>query len=218
MPAALVPRSGWTGLLLAGGQSKRMGRDKADLLSSNDTGQTLFEDALDKLRSCCGQGIVLGGAQGPPGQDPNLFFLADAERGAGPLPALADALLALTTEWCLVLPLDMPGIQIELLVAGMDRIDEGDARVHSGMFAADRQNRGCFPFWLHRSAGPSLRSTLAGGERSLFRALVQGGALSWNPPENLAPMDRDPFRNLNTPEDHEAWQQSFVSQGEDSRA
>ena len=213
MPEPLLPRSGWTGLLLAGGRSTRMGSDKAALPSSKSPGQTLFEEALVKLQACCGQVLVLGGEQRPENQDQDLFYLADAEEDAGPLRALADALRALTTDWCLVLPLDMPGIPQDLLVGGMERLEANPGIAQSGMFAADRKNRGCFPLWLHRSAAAGLRLALQDGEKSLFRALFLGGVASWNPPMGDGVSGVDPFTNLNTPRDLEAWNSSRTAQG-----
>lgn len=189
-----------------------MGRDKAFLPTQGPLGQNLFQNALENLQACCAQVLVLGGEQRPDGGDQDLFFLADAVEAAGPLPALLDAMRALTTEWCLVMPIDMPGIQRDLLVAGMERIEANPACAQPGMFAADQENRGCFPFWLHRSAAAGLRQALQDGEKSLFRALFQCGAVSWNPPMASGEQQEDPFLNLNTPEDLEAWQSSQTAQ------
>lgn len=97
-------------------------------------------------------------------------------------------------------------------MAGMERVEENPAVTQPGMFAADLENRGCFPLWLHRSAAAGLKSAIQDGEKSLFRALFLSGAVSWNPPSVEGSQGADPFLNLNTPGDLEAWQSSLTEQ------
>jgi molybdopterin-guanine dinucleotide biosynthesis protein A len=84
-------------LVLCGGQSRRMGRDKA-LLELE--GQTLLE-------RCKNLGAALGAQQvlvsrNEPG------FIQDLVNDAGPMAGIAAALPYCLTDWLLVLPVDMP--------------------------------------------------------------------------------------------------------------
>ena len=89
------------GIVLAGGQSRRMGRDKA---SVSFAGRTLLEIAEDSLRQAgCASVYVSGRPERPNG-------IADRETGQGPAHAMIDAIEFLGGRYCgaLFLPVDMP--------------------------------------------------------------------------------------------------------------
>ncbi|WP_323760463.1 molybdenum cofactor guanylyltransferase [Maricaulis sp.] len=101
--------SGITGIVLAGGQSRRMGRDKAML---EIDGETLLDRACTLLASAgCGS-IRISGRPGHPAG------LPDSRPGEGPGQAIYDALeLARSTDQLgiLVIPVDMPGLDVGTL-------------------------------------------------------------------------------------------------------
>ncbi len=100
-----------TGFVLAGGASRRMGRDKALLPWE---GTTLLDHALRRLRAVCGAVAILGGSpdryadQGAP-------VVPDAVHGAGPLAALLAALEHARTDVVLLLAVDLPFVPEALL-------------------------------------------------------------------------------------------------------
>lgn len=101
------------GIILAGGQSSRMGEDKAALVWRD---RTLLEHARD-LMTAMGVGLVR--VSGRPDLPDGI---ADSERHAGPARALCDAARALKGEAgaMLVIPVDMPMLEIADLVPLLD--------------------------------------------------------------------------------------------------
>ncbi|MDX1705900.1 molybdenum cofactor guanylyltransferase [Pseudidiomarina sp.] len=94
----------FTGVILAGGQSRRMGRDKALLPLA---GRTLLEHMQLLLRQAGVADILISRNQ--PG------FITDSYPGKGPLAGLAAVLPHCTTPQMLVVPVDMPLLQPGLL-------------------------------------------------------------------------------------------------------
>ncbi len=93
-----------TGVILAGGQSRRMGRDKALLPLA---GRTLLEH-MQSLLAQAGVAETLI-SRNQPG------FIADNYPGKGPLAGLAAVLPYCTTPQLLVVPVDMPLLQPGML-------------------------------------------------------------------------------------------------------
>jgi molybdopterin-guanine dinucleotide biosynthesis protein A len=106
MPTA-AERLPCIGVVLAGGRSTRMGRDKALL---DWRGRPLIERQLDALRASGVDGIRVSG------QRPDYRGIADAQPGLGPLGGLAAVAAATGGEAELVaIPVDMPLLQAALL-------------------------------------------------------------------------------------------------------
>ena len=109
------------GIVLAGGQSRRLGIDKA-LLSLG--GGPLLQAAVQRVSQVCRRVIV---AVDRPGRYRRLRlsadFVADASPGRGPLAGLQSGLQACSTEYALVVACDLPFLNVELLryMAGLPR-------------------------------------------------------------------------------------------------
>lgn len=181
------------GLLLAGGESRRMGRNKA-LLALD--GQGLLARGLALLTAAGCQRCFVSG------QYPGLPCLPDAPawQGLGPLSGMASAALAYPLAHWLVLPVDMPGLapadlQALILAAG------------DGPGACYQPTQ--FPLLLR--AGPRraalLAALLADPEPRARRvgALLKGLGLPALPAE---PQSR--FLNTNTPAQ---WQELLQTLG-----
>lgn len=115
----------WTGVVLAGGQSSRMGRDKA--LVELD-GMTLLERAIELLRPHAKEVLVIG--------DPERYtpehatVLPDDVPGKGPLGGLVTALRQARYVRLLVLACDLPKINDRLLIRlKNDLVGDADAVV-----------------------------------------------------------------------------------------
>jgi molybdopterin-guanine dinucleotide biosynthesis protein A len=106
MPTLLQDAAGF---LLAGGQSSRMGADKALVRRHN---LPLIEIALQAMRSI-GLEPKIAGARSPL----HTFapVIQDIHPGHGPLSGVHAALSASTARWNLFLPVDMPLIPASLL-------------------------------------------------------------------------------------------------------
>ncbi len=90
------------GLILAGGASRRMGRDKAVM---DWAGRRAVDRIFDLARQVCGGAVLVAGG------DYGLPFVADPRAGAGPVAGVLAGLAALRTEGCrtaLVLAVDAP--------------------------------------------------------------------------------------------------------------
>ena len=109
------------GIVLAGGQSRRLGIDKA-LLSLG--GAPLLQTVVQRVSQVCRRVIV---AVDSPGRYRRLGlparFVADASPGRGPLAGLQSGLQACSTSHALVVACDLPFLNVELLryMAGLPR-------------------------------------------------------------------------------------------------
>jgi molybdopterin-guanine dinucleotide biosynthesis protein A len=91
-----------TAIILAGGDSQRMGRDKAGLLLGD---QTLLQRVIATMQQVFPQIIVSVRQRRP---EINLPQVCDDHLNAGPLAGLAASLGHVTTPWAFVVACDMP--------------------------------------------------------------------------------------------------------------
>ena len=95
---------GFSAIILAGGQSRRMGTDKALL---NWRGRPLYELAQSLARSLGAGQLLLSG--------PQVGGLPDRYPGQGPLAGIDACLQKAETDWVLMLPVDMPQLRAKTL-------------------------------------------------------------------------------------------------------
>jgi molybdopterin-guanine dinucleotide biosynthesis protein A len=105
-------RRSWrlSGFVLAGGESRRMGRPKA-LLELG--GQTMLERQLGLLRGVCRSVAVVGAPQGLPALGVPVW--ADELPGRGPLGGIYTGLKRSRTEYNLCLGCDLPFMEARFL-------------------------------------------------------------------------------------------------------
>ena len=98
------------GFVLAGGQSSRMGQDKALLPWK---GSTLIQSVAREVSNAAGSVTLIGSVEkyGNLG----LRVLPDKMAGCGPLGGLHAALSDASAEWNLVVACDMPAVTSQLL-------------------------------------------------------------------------------------------------------
>ena len=98
------------GFVLAGGQSSRMGQDKALLPWK---GATLIESVAREVLDATGNVALIGSSE----RYGNLGFtvISDKVEGCGPLGGLHTALSVTTAEWNVLVACDMPGVTHRLL-------------------------------------------------------------------------------------------------------
>ena len=113
-------------LLLAGGQSRRMGRDKATLELN---GQLLWARQLEILRTLRPEKIFVSARTAPSWLPSNVELLLDDPPSRGPLSGLAKALAAIRTTHLLALAVDMPFMTREELRTVWDQTQAGEGVV-----------------------------------------------------------------------------------------
>jgi molybdopterin-guanine dinucleotide biosynthesis protein A len=101
----------WQALILAGGRSRRMGRDKASLPWH---GQPLLDHLSAVLRDAGAQSVQVAGRQ------PDGCGIPDQWPEAGPLGGLASSLPMLVDGTLIVVPVDLPLLDGQLLMPLLD--------------------------------------------------------------------------------------------------
>lgn len=93
----------FSGIILAGGKSKRMGQNKAKLVLD---GKTLLERQIEKLRALGIDDILLSGSECP--ELPGTRVIPDRIAERGPLGGIHACMNAAKNQRCLVLSVDVP--------------------------------------------------------------------------------------------------------------
>jgi molybdopterin-guanine dinucleotide biosynthesis protein A len=184
------------GIILAGGQSRRMGVDKAALIID---GRSVLDRTIGALRELTGEVIVAGRDVPFAG----VRSVPDAAPDSGPLGGLIAALRATTAPLVLVVGCDMPALDIRALRAMLMPAPGHDAVVprHDGQIHP-----------LHavyaRSVLPIAEEQLAAGDFRLRHFLARL-TVCWLDVTDQA-FARS-LTNVNTPEE---WQQARGYLGE----
>jgi molybdopterin-guanine dinucleotide biosynthesis protein A len=151
---------------LAGGESRRLGLDKAHLLFG---GRPLLHIVAGRLAEVCAEVIVVASPLRPPEGIPDGARLAmDGAPGLGPLAGIQAGLKAASFPFALVAACDMPFLSPPLLryMAGLPRsyealVPEWDGRRHP----------------LHaiysRACLPTIDALLEAGQRSVEELLAR---------------------------------------------
>jgi molybdenum cofactor guanylyltransferase len=92
-------------VLLAGGQSRRMGKEKATLLFR---GKPLWQTQLELLQKLEPTEIFVSGRTDPVWRTADVQFVADDPPSRGPLSGLAASLAKMRTRHLIALAIDMP--------------------------------------------------------------------------------------------------------------
>ena len=178
---------GCTAVILAGGESRRMGQDKAGLTFAGEpllhrviqSVQPLFESVLISVREHREHLLV-----------PQL---CDRGEGGGPMVGIATALERVNTPWVFALACDMPFISVEMISAMAERCSGQDIVVP----VVDGTAQPLAAFYA-KSCLPQMRKQIEEGDRSLQRLikqldteLIDGEELRQFDPELLSFMDLD---------------------------
>jgi molybdopterin-guanine dinucleotide biosynthesis protein A len=99
-------------VLLAGGESRRMGRDKATI---EFEGRPLWERQLEILRALGAESVFVSARIRPSWLPDNVELLLDDPPSRGPLSGLAKAVAAMRTTHLIALAIDMPFMAAEQL-------------------------------------------------------------------------------------------------------
>jgi molybdopterin-guanine dinucleotide biosynthesis protein A len=180
-------------VLLAGGESRRMGKDKSTLLFR---GKPLWQIQLEQLRKLGPAEIFVSARTDPVWRPADVQFVADNSPSRGPLSGLAASLAAMRTKHLLALAIDMPFVTEEFLEFLCSRIEPGHGVIPQ---IEDRFEplAAIYP----QEALANFQSALSGNDFSMQTVaghLATEGKLRILPATSL---QRKLFLNLNEPAD-----------------
>jgi len=183
---SMTPHSRIGGFVLAGGRSRRMGRDKATLQwhhgSLLDHAAALLSTAADHVR-------IVGRED-----------LPDRLPACGPLGGILTALEAADTEKNLVIAVDLPLLTPRFLRFLRRRLEMSDGVIVACKIGSD------YPLCLgvHRSLAPSMAERIAKGKLAVWQVIEETESEVLDEEEiQAAGFDSSMFDNVNTPEDWE---------------
>ncbi len=192
-----------SGLVLAGGQSRRLGQDKTLLRLWGEQGPTLLEATVARLGAVCDEVLVVGLV---PSARPGLpaRLVPDRFPGTGALGAIYTGLQEAKYPFALAVACDMPFLDEELLrhMAGLPRdYDVLIPRVPSNQEAGEYHLEPLHAIYGRSCMEPILRS-LEKGQRKIidFFPEVRVCYLEQEELASFEPLERV-FQNINTPED-----------------
>jgi molybdopterin-guanine dinucleotide biosynthesis protein A len=187
-----------TGIILAGGKSRRMGEDKRFLLVG---GRQLYERSLAVLRSLF-QDVRIVIAQDSPPLSSGVPVLRDLVPNCGTLGGIYTGLKESATEHIFAVACDMPFLNIEViryLVSLKGTADIVIVRAGDGLQPTHAAyGRRCLPIFEEMVRAGRLKVQDIVGHPSLTVRVVDHGEIRGIDPEGRS------FLNVNTPADLEA--------------
>ena len=161
-----------TAVLLAGGESRRMGRDKATILLR---GKLLWQIQLELLRKLEPTEIFVSARTDPAWRPAVVQFVADDPPSRGPLSGIAASLAQIHTAHLLALAIDMPFMSEQYLKFLRNQI-EPETGVVPTIDSRAEPLAAIYP----READTDFRSGLEGTDfslQSIVRRLIESGKL-----------------------------------------
>lgn len=186
-----------TGIILAGGQARRMGGQDKGLVLLHD--MPLYQHVLTRLAPQVERLFINANRNQVQYQQSGYPVFCDLPNTyAGPLAGILTGLNVIESDWAVFVPCDVPNLPDDLV----KRLWEGK-QSHLAAYASDGERHHPTLLLIHRSLTPKLEQYLAQGDRKLmlFLSMIDAIAISFadNP---------SAFQNLNTPDDLSRWQES----------
>jgi len=174
-----------SGFILAGGRSKRMGRDKA-LLDWH--GMPLLNHMTALLQRATDDVKVVGRDHFP-----------DRLPGLGPLTGIETALTVTSTDNNLIVAVDLPLLTADFLIF----LRQAAEHSKSPLLACKIRSHFPLCFAIRRRLLPDVQRRLSKGDLSI-RGLIEASDAEIVSESKLCKLGFEPaiFRNLNTPEDY----------------
>jgi molybdopterin-guanine dinucleotide biosynthesis protein A len=186
-----------TGIILAGGHSRRMGQDKCRLRFG---GVSLLEWVIGRVAQACRPVMVVAAAASDY-PDCGAAVLGDQWPDAGPLGGLQAGLAAAGTAYAAVVACDLPFVEPAVLAGLVDLTPGWDVVVP----VVSGRPQPLYAVYS-RAVERTVRTMLRRGDRSLRQLLVQPGLRvrqvgeeelrTWDPVLRS-------LMNINTPDDYE---------------
>jgi molybdenum cofactor guanylyltransferase len=176
-------------VLLAGGESRRMGKDKATIFFRQ---RPLWQNQIDLLRALQPKEIFVSARTNPPWRPRGVQFVSDEPPSRGPLSGLSATLARISTDHLLAFAIDLP-LMTEKYLRGICNLIEPGRGVLPMMGNRAEPLVAIYP----KSTAADFITALSGSDfslQSLTKKLVQAGKLS---PLKILEEERNLFRNLN---------------------
>lgn len=179
-----------TGVILAGGQGRRMGGQDKGLVLFN--GIPLYQHVLQRLRPQVDIVMISANRNLDRYQLSGCTVIPDTLPDyPGPLAGMLSALLTAETEWVAFCSCDTPFVPVDYVDQLWRQREKAPA-----VWARSAERDHPALALMHRSLAEPLADYLQRGERRLMQFLHEQGGHAVQVSQNEAP-----FRNVNTPED-----------------
>ncbi|MBF7053146.1 molybdenum cofactor guanylyltransferase [Halomonas sp. KAO] len=197
----MTPLHDLTGLILAGGQGRRMGGVDKGLVPF--AGRPLVAHVRDRLAGRVAELLVNANRSLADYDDFADRVIEDAEDGyQGPLMGIYSGLRAARTPWLLVVPCDTPRLPDDLVDRLVTGIGEADIAV-----AGDGQRLHPVVALIRTSLADDLAAALAAGERKIDRWYARHDWVQVDFAEGA-----EAFANLNTQEEKRRLELALVEE------
>ncbi|MCK5843823.1 MAG: molybdenum cofactor guanylyltransferase [Victivallales bacterium] len=179
-----------TAIIMAGGQSSRMGRNKS-MLTIN--GASLIKSVIDKLRTVFDEIIISVGDKGS-FNFPDIREIPDIKKQQGPLMGLFSTMSESTSELNFVTACDIPDPDTALILNMLELAEK-----HDIVLPVDENGRYEPLFAVYRKSVACVAGRLlASGERKMTTLLEHANF-------KTVPMHSRCIRNLNTENDYKEY-------------
>jgi molybdopterin-guanine dinucleotide biosynthesis protein A len=191
-----------TALILAGGDSRRMGHDKAALQLG---GQSLLQRMIDAMRALFPV-VLLSVRQARHDIDASIAQIRDDIPDAGPLAGLCAGLRQAATPWVFAVATDMPYLRPEIIRHLAAR--RADCQAVVPIAAGHPQAVAAF---YAATALPALQAVLSGAGKHSLQTALHALDVRYVDEQDLRSLDPDlqSFVDLDTPEDLASARQHF---------
>lgn len=188
----------FTAVLLAGGESRRMGLDKAVLNHRN--GLSFWQQQIHVLEQVDPDYIMISAPRQPDWISEEMIWVADDTSGGGPISGIAGALKICSTSHLICLGID-------LIQMGPDELKYFITCSTNGVGLVPRSEAGWEPLAaiFPREATEVFNQALAAGEyklQAVMDTLLQQGMIR---PYPIPQHEGHFYQNINTPEEYQAW-------------
>jgi molybdenum cofactor guanylyltransferase len=153
-----------SGYVLAGGHSSRMGTDKCLLPLA---GKPLIQHAVAKLRRVCDRVHILSSNSALAAYAP---LVPDIHPGCGPVGGIEAALAHSTTDWSLLIPVDVPFVPVAMLQGWAAAVVVPEQTIRVSIFAVEGRPQPAISL-LHRQIAPSIAAAVSLSEFKLLPVL-----------------------------------------------
>lgn len=179
-----------TGVILAGGESRRMGGEDKGLLPLH--GQPLYQHVLQRLKPQVAELLISANRNLPHYQLSGVKVINDTLPDfPGPLAGMLSALRVINTEWAVFCACDTPFIPMDYVA----RLWQHKGAAQAVWVRSTQRDHPTLAM-LHRDLAKSLEVYLLRGERRLLQFLHQAGGHAVDFPD-----DESVFSNINTPDE-----------------